>query len=180
VVKSFSFPKSSYGLTFDGTYLWVSAFDSDTSQYRLYKLTTSGQIVNSFYFENDRLFGLAFDGTYLWSVGKKADTNLNMLYKINTSGKIVSSVGISNLPAALGDITFDGTYLWVAIQYSGIIFEQLGTVYKITTSGQILDVFTPPDPNPYGLTFDGTYLWISGRNNHNIYKVKPEMYLWVK
>jgi len=155
VVSSFASPgPDSYGLAFDGTYLWVSDITND----RIYKITTSGSVVSSFASPGPSSAGLAFDGTYLWV----SDYSNDRIYKITTSGSVVSSFA-SPGPNSYG-LAFDGTYLWV----SDITNDR---IYKITTSGSVVSSFASPGPFSYGLAFDGTYLWVSDYSNDRIYKI---------
>ena len=134
-------PKPS-GLAFDGTYLWNADYTDD----KIYKLDTSGYIIDSFDSPGPYPSGLAFDGTYLWN----ADYLDDKIYKLDTSGNIIDSFDSPGI-APMG-LTFDGIYLWNA---------DLGDdkIYKLDTSGNIIDSFDSPLSDPRGLAFDGTYLW---------------------
>ena len=142
------------GLAFDGTYLW----NADHSDDKIYKLDTSGNIIDSFDSPGAGPSGLTFDGTYLWH----ADYLLNKIYKLDTSGNIIDSFDSpGSNPIGLA---FDGTYLWNADNSDD-------KIYKLDTSGNIIDSFDSPGLTPKGLTFDGTYLWNADWSDDKIYKL---------
>ena len=64
IVANFTSPGTApYGLTFDGTNLWLA--DSDTDM--IYKLNpVDGSVIDSFTSPGTDPRGLTFDGTYLW------------------------------------------------------------------------------------------------------------------
>jgi hypothetical protein len=101
------------GLTFDGTYLWNADNDTD----KIYKLDTSGNIVDSFDSPARYSGDLAFDGTYLFVVGNWD----HKIHKLDTSGNIITSF---DTPSAIYGLTFDGTYFW----YSDGVEDK---IYKI-------------------------------------------------
>ncbi|OYD15204.1 hypothetical protein CH333_06290 [candidate division WOR-3 bacterium JGI_Cruoil_03_44_89] len=52
------------GLTYDGTYLWVSDYQTDS----IYKVSTvDGAVQSSFSAPGNYVEGLGWDGTYLWA-----------------------------------------------------------------------------------------------------------------
>jgi hypothetical protein len=59
-----------FGLTTDGTYLYVSTYGEDDL---ILKYTLGGSYVSSFNAPCDHPHGLAYDGTYLWCVDDKTE-----------------------------------------------------------------------------------------------------------
>ena len=123
-------------------YLWHDDFNHNT----IYKLTTTGTVVDSFNSPGYGPHGLTWDGAYLWC----ADNTDDKIYKLTSDGSVADSF---NSPgAAPTGLTWDGTYLWNADAGDD-------KIYKLTTTGAIQDSFDTPGPNPRGLAWDGTYLW---------------------
>ncbi len=116
--------------------------------------------------------GLAFDSDNLWiSYASDASIYQGKILKIDVTGNILTSFdapgklsSVYNTPATAG-LTFDGTYLW-NINYLD------DTLYKITTSGEVVGTFSIPGYSS-GLAWDGNNLWISNTKNNKIYKINP-------
>jgi len=141
-------------LAFDGTYLW----NADSSADKIYKLDTSGNIIDSFDSPGSGPSGLTFDGTYLWN----ADSTTDRIYKLDISGNIIESF---DSPGTYPEgLAFDGTYLWNAD-------ADADKIYKLDISGNIIGSFDSPGSIPRGLTFDGTYLWNADSITDRIYKL---------
>jgi sugar lactone lactonase YvrE len=146
-----------YGLTFGGTYLW----NVDSIDKKIYKLDTSGLIIDFIDLPIALMTGLTFDGTYLWV----ASSNDDKIYKMDTNGNLLSS--FSSPVANPTGLAFDGTYLWNAD------FEA-DKIYKLDTFGNVIDSFDSPGVSfkgSNGLTFDGVYLWVSEFYDKKIYKI---------
>ncbi len=152
VVDSFDAPGiCPEGLTFDGTYLWLS----DWCEEKLYKLDPmTGSVVNSFDTPGSDPHGLAFDGTHLWSVGDYGYPWYEVIYKLDpTTGEVLDFIDSPCYhPAGLA---FDGTHLWVTDSVDEMI-------YKLDpATGEVVHSVDSPFSQPQGLAFDGKYLWLS-------------------
>jgi hypothetical protein len=63
-------------------------------------------------------------------------------------------------------VAWDGQYIWTAILQ--------GIIYKLDpTTGTVLQQFTAPGPQPWGMTFDGEYLWLVDFAEKRISKINP-------
>ncbi len=87
IVNSFSSLASTHrGLTWDGGYLWQSGG-------LMYKLDTSGNIVNQYNWSYIASYGMAFDGDFLWYVDREPN---KMIYQPQViSGSATSSISTS-------------------------------------------------------------------------------------
>ncbi|UCH78859.1 MAG: hypothetical protein JSU81_02610 [Candidatus Coatesbacteria bacterium] len=99
-----SFPRTrTYGLTWDGQYLWTSDAGGNNE---LCRHTTAGSVVSSF--PVPQPFALAcdlgWDGAYLW-----APDSRGYVYRLTTTGTIVASFDPPGMRTS--GCTFDGTYL---------------------------------------------------------------------
>ena len=100
-----SFPHSyTYGLTWDGQYLWTS--DAVSSGNMLRRHTTTGSIVSSFSVPQPIGFAcdLGWDGAYLWCPDSRG-----YIYRLTTTGTVVASFPPPGRRTS--GCTFDGAYL---------------------------------------------------------------------
>ena len=61
-------------------------------------------------------------------------------------------------------IAWDGASLWVS--------DNSGVIFKVDSSGKILDSFRSPDVTPQGLTWDGSNFWVFTTNRSLIYQIR--------
>ncbi len=166
VLNIFYPPYGDRDMAFDGTYLWVSHWQTNS----IYKYDTSNFALVASY---DPPFpghahGLAWDGAYLW-VGEES----GRIYKMTTTGDTVRSIPFnapySYDPRGLG-FSSDG-HLWAGHQGYGRIYE------IDTISGAILNWYNAPGHVPgvnfqQGVDFGGGYLWTTSGGTYNrIYKI---------
>jgi streptogramin lyase len=107
--------------------------------------------------------GIAWDGSYL----RVADRDSENILRINPStGAIVSSFpypeGIN--PGALD---YHDGYLWLVDNTTG------GVIYKLTTSGTVVETITPPTQDVWGIAWDGNYMWITDDQAEYVYQLDP-------
>ncbi len=160
LIESFEIPGNylNGGLTFDGTYLWSLAGKDE-----IYKISTTGGIIDRIDTPGSYPTGLTFDGSYLingntgWGTGK--------IFKLDVSG---NSVFKSPGSDQIHGLTFDGTYLWGADNN----YSQ-PKIYKISVNGNVIDSLNSPGSMTKGLAFDGTYLWLASWDSgyNKIYKL---------
>ena len=159
VVSKFAAPGScSSGMAFDGKYLWVADFKSDS----LYAIDpVNGEVVKAMPSPSYRPYGLAWDGAYLWIVDREEAVILQFDTKTGVSIKTIPSP----LEAPTG-LTWDGSNLWLADNSS---------IHKISTEdGTTIKSFAAPSGNTTDLAFDGTYIWSADRGRNNLYMIYPQ------
>lgn len=62
-------------------------------------------------------------------------------------------------------IAYDGTYLWISV-------ASQAKLYRLTESGDVVDQYSSPGTNPWGLTYgDREYLWHVDRDTQTAYKI---------
>ncbi len=81
-------------------------------------------------------------------------------YGANGTG-VRTSVG--NGPS---DITFDGSYLWVAN-------AQDGSISKIRPRDGVVEDTFSVGTNAFGVAYDGSHVWVAANNDGAIHKVRP-------
>ncbi len=165
VVRMFAPTYGDRDMAFDGTYLWVSHWSTNS----IYKYDTANFSLVASY---DPPFaghahGLAWDGAYLW-VGEES----GRIYKMNTTGDTIRSIPFNAAyPYDPRGIGFAAGHLWVGHQ-------GYGRVYEIdTTDGAILNYYTAPGYVPswnfqQGVDCGGGFLWTTTGGTYNkIYKI---------
>jgi|GEM_PF-3752640 len=152
------------GLTYDGSSLWVSDYQTDL----IYKVSpVDGTVLYSFAGPGEYIEGLAWDGTYLWAADNGGGSSSpDMVYKIDPSnGSTVHSFDPPNNWAH--GITWDGQYLWM----DDFDAKTLDKVDPVT--GQLLMQLNAPGNSSIGLTWDGEYLWSNDFSTDSLYRIDP-------
>jgi len=142
------------GLTWDGTYLWITGLDADY----VYQVKTDGTQVGGFA-SPPNPYGIAWDGEYLWTTSNTAA----FIYQLKDDGTQTGN-GFASLgpnPAGLG---WDGTYLWNADPDADYI-------YQLDTTGTKVGGFASFTTHPHGVVWDGAYLWHSDFDADYIYQL---------
>jgi hypothetical protein len=113
-----------WGLTTDGTYLYVCSLDQQTT---LYKVALDGSVVDS-YKIGVSLLNICFDGTNLWAT----DYQSKKIYKISTSGVVLATISTDNFPYSLA---YQSGYVYVTYPFkdSSVVPANNNTLGKIDT-----------------------------------------------
>ena len=82
-----------------------------------------------------------------------------------TYSQVINVIPSPNQSTFIGDIAFDGEYLWVE-GFNEFFLHQISTV-----DGSIIRSIPTSVERPHGLTFDGNYLWLSDGANKIIQKI---------
>jgi hypothetical protein len=164
-VDNFAVGSSPYGVTFDGTSIWVTNFGSN-SVTRM-RESDGACVVNgtvqpnlsacTFNVESEPI-ALTFDGAYIW-VANYASSSVTMLRAsdgscngvVNAPTAAACSIPVATNPRFL---VSDGANIWVANQAGN-------NVYKIQASNGMLSGIFNVGLMPSGLAFDGTNIWVA-------------------
>ncbi len=157
------------GLTWDGSHLWVTDFQTD----KIYQLDKTGKVLRSIESPAYWPTGLAFDGKYLWNSDIKGqipqgdEYHNGRIYQIDPKDGFVLKTIAAPTPSPIG-LTWDGQYLWCVdnLHRKLIQFDP--------NDGTTIKEYSSPASSPQGITFDGEYLWISDRSTDEIYMVNPK------
>ena len=110
-------------IIYDGTSLWVTAYTAGL----VHKVSTSGTLLATYTLPTGTLpYAICTEGSNIWVTS----ANTNYLTKLNSSGTLISSI---NIGAVQYGVCFDGTYIWTC---------NPTTLYKLSTSGTILNTYT--------------------------------------
>ena len=153
-LRSFRLPDSSsanansWGLAWDGHYLWHSDY---TGTGHIYQLdTVTGAVVTQFTPPRSDILGIAWDGTYLWGVNMGWPGPSTAYQMSVPSGTVLDSFAWQVLyPEGL---LWDGNFFWNVSSYTN-------RVYKVGGDASVFDcraiapsphaILSRPEPNPF-------------------------------
>ncbi len=135
-----------FGIAYDGTYLWVTDFNSPNIK----KFDKQGNPAGEIPIPSDEnCTGMTWDGSNLWVHG----VTTKRIYKLDTSNGEIKESFVSHATQHPAGLAYDGANLWVVDRNEWKIF-------KISTSGNLLGGFNIPVPQgsidfgPRGLAFE--------------------------
>lgn len=174
LVQTFDAPNYSYGLTHDGTNLWVGS----SNGYEIWKLDEDGNVLGSISAATDETRGLGWDGSNLWgyqyvfgsSAGKE-----DMIVKYDESGNPLLTWG-SPFEDYIGGMCYALDHIWISVYYTGS--GNPAYIIKIDpATGEFVDTLAAPGLQPQGLAFDGHSLWCAMDDNdgdpEKIWEIDP-------
>ena len=159
------------GLTWDGSYLWISvtpARSGGPPTGKIYKVSPiDGSIITALDSPGSAPYGIAWDGSYLWNV----DRSSKFIYKIDPiSGVVLFSIQIPDLTGEPLGLAYGDGYLWLIEWYWTWPYR----VFKINPqTGDMISSFPAPDRN-WGIAWDGISLWSSNPRLDLIYRMSPQ------
>ena len=140
----------SYGMTHDGTNLWIVDQPASSSNPSLATELdiNSGNILSTITLADHYMSGIAYDNGDFWVGTYYPDPGV--IYNINNSGTILSQFAPPD--EQTWDICIHGDDLWIVDYYGNMIFktDQIGTVLEQHPCENI---------KPSGIVFDGNFLW---------------------
>src|SRR5215471_5246493 len=154
--KDFGAGNSPILMTFDGTNIWVTNFNSSSvTKLRASDGANLGTFPAGYYPK-----GVAFDGVNIWV------TN----FTANTVTKLRASDGanLGTIPVGFGPegVAFDGTNFWVANSGGN-------SVTKLRASdGANLGTFGVFGTGPSAVAFDGANIWVTSHNDNELTKLR--------
>ena len=150
---------ASYGMTSDGTRIWVTSSTGGTNNHGYVSYCNAIGTVTCTNLQDASFnipWGIASSGKYVYV----ANSGSNTLTKIDaTTQSVMGTVSGSALTAPF-DLTFGGHYLWAD--------NINGNVVKLSADGTILATSSDPRIKGYdegysensAMSFDGTHLWM--------------------
>lgn len=178
VIKTIPSPEYPYGLTFDGTYLWVGT--SYAGGDHIIKIDPNdGAHVDSIpipeVYQFYKVKGLAWDGTHLWVFEDVSGTD--KFFKVDpTSGTVLKTL---NSPENnyIGGMTYFDDHIWYS-QYYASNTSGRDVLIKMDTTGVPVDTIVSVGEQPMGVAYDGQYVWCAedtgfGATRQEIYKYDP-------
>ncbi|HSG67773.1 MAG TPA: hypothetical protein VK994_03640, partial [Bacteroidales bacterium] len=139
----------SYGMTWDGQYLWIIDQPSSSAQPAVAtQLDLSGNIMSTITLPDHYMSGIAYDNGDFWVCTYYPDPGT--IYKINSSGAVLTQ--FQSPGEQPWDICVENGDLWVADYYDY-------NLYKIDMSGSLIESHPAENIKPSGIVFDDNYLW---------------------
>ncbi|MBL1213042.1 MAG: choice-of-anchor D domain-containing protein [Ignavibacteriae bacterium] len=174
LVDVFPVPNYSYGLTHDGTNLWVGT----SSGGLIHKIDDSGNVISSFSAATDETRGLGWDGTDLWGynyIFGSASGKEDLMVKYNSSGITLDTL-LSPYEDYIGGMTYADGYLYITVYYTGSGNDTY--IIKIDpTTNAFVDSIVTPGLQPQGLAYDGSSLYLAMDDNdgdpEKIWEIDP-------
>lgn len=140
----------SFGMTYDGEFLWIIDQPSGSSNPALAnKLSATGTILETFPLPDHYMSGIAWDNGNYWVCTYYPDPG--KVYKVTPQGTILSQfVPPNNQP---WDACLQDEFLWIADYYAN-------SISKIdTATGSVIETHLCENQRPAGIVYDGQYLW---------------------
>ncbi len=156
--------EDAYGMTYKSPNLvTVNQPSSSSNPSTALEFNMSGTTVSNLTLPDHYMSGIAWDNGNWWVCTYYPDPGV--VYHLNSSGGIISQfTPPANQP---WDICLQGSDLWIADYYGNALF-------KVTTTGTLIESHPTANVNPAGIVFDGTYLWYCDGplgGNSTLYKV---------
>ena len=145
----------SFGMTYDGTNLWITDHVSPSSNpaTAIELDINSGTILSQFDLPAHYMSGIAYDNGNYWVATYYPD-NPSVIYQVDNTGTVLQQFNFE-LPGTTEqpwDLSVHGSDLWIADYYDN-------TLHKVDTSGTILETYASEGTNPAGVVWDGQNMW---------------------
>ena len=178
VIKTIPSPEFPYGLTFDGTHLWVGT--SYAGGDHIIKIDPNdGAHVDSIpipeAYQFYKVKGLAWDGTNLWVFEDVSGTD--KFFKVDPTTGAVLKIINSPVNDYIGGMTWVDNHIWFSSYYSSNSTYN-NTLIKMDTTGAYVNHIISQGEQPMGVAYDGQYIWCAedtgfGATRQEIYKYDP-------
>lgn len=152
----------SYGMTFDGTNLWIIDRESSSTSYAL-ELSLDGTILSQIDLADTYMSGIASKPDGFWVSTYYPDPGV--ISEIDFDGNILSQ--FAPPMDQTWDLCLQDDHMWI-VDYNG------NMLFKTDLTGNVIESHPCENQRPSGIVYDGTYLWyVDGPlgGNSTLYKV---------
>ncbi|HEX2788208.1 MAG TPA: choice-of-anchor D domain-containing protein [Ignavibacteria bacterium] len=174
LVASYPFPASTpynamWGLTLKDDTLFVGSGNAQ----KIWKISKTGQFLDSFSVPFTYNQGLAWDGTGFW-IASNVFSNGARLYKVNRFGVRMDSIYLPSHSQGIGGLYKEGNGLWYASYYPDFPTYPFTKAYKVDiTTKQIVDSIPLRGKQVHSITMKGdTIIYVTDNfqaDNERIY-----------
>ncbi len=138
-----------YGMTWDGTSLWIiNQVSPPSAPAEATEIDLSGNILSTFQLPDHYMSGIAYDNGNYWVSTYYPDPGT--VYEITGTGSVLSQ--FTPPQDQVWDVCMHGNDLWLADYNANML-------YKTDQSGNVLESHPSENIKPSGIVYDGTYLW---------------------
>ena len=164
IKNTYSIPESASGLAWDGSFLYCGIYGSNGDHvYQIDPLDGSYSLLCSG--PQEDAYGLTFDGTYLWTTDHPGSSSEPAVaLQFDMSGSLISQFDLPD--HYMSGIVYDTGDFWVSTYY-----DPDGWIYRVDSTGSILQDFTAPDDQPWDVCVQNEYLWMVDYWADTIYKL---------
>ncbi|TET26648.1 MAG: hypothetical protein E3J76_00095 [Candidatus Aminicenantes bacterium] len=146
-----------FGLAFDGQDLWL-ADGSD----RIFKMDQEGDVLCQFTVPTDYPGGLTWENDKLWLSEYEHMYGISQLFGIDpyascSAGFAVITDTFDTPEGGSTGLAWDGEYLLVVIKNP---YSEAHKLYKIKTSGEVIQSYDIPVKFPKDIAWDGEAVWL--------------------
>lgn len=159
LLKEFEAPAGyPFGLAFDGQDLWL-ADGSD----RIFKMDQEGDVLCQFTVPTDYPGGLTWENDKLWLSEHEHMSGISQLFGIDPSASCSAGFAVItdtfDTPEGGGKgLAWDGEYLLVVVKND--LYPEAHELYKIKTSGEVIQSYDIPVKSPHDIAWDGEAVWM--------------------
>lgn len=154
----FTSPESTFGMTWDGTHLWITHPQSLSNPSRATKMDLQGNIVDNFNLPARMMSGIAYDNGDFWAA--RYESPFHKIYNLQLQdGEYVAVDSFPTPSSQPWEIARQGDdILWVTDYYTSVI-------HKMDLEGNLITTYPAALYRTSGVVFDGQYLWYLARSS---------------
>ncbi|MGH1362397.1 MAG: choice-of-anchor D domain-containing protein [Calditrichia bacterium] len=164
VIKTVPAPNYPYGITYDGSHLWVGT--SSTNSNKIWKLNPSdGSVAGTIDVPYQPASGsytvkaLAYDGDDLWVfMDLPSAEHPDKFYRMNPATGDVTKTINSPENNYIGGMTFHDNHIFYTQYYASNVIGR-DVIIKMDTTGVTRDTIITQGEQPMGIDFNGQFFW---------------------
>jgi len=167
VLSVFTIPGKASGLAWDGQYIYSGLYSAPGDDNLIYKIDPQdGSYTLQCDGPMEKAYGLTYNTSSgnFWTTDHPSANQPGVAIEFEPDGDYVSDF---DLPETyFSGIAYDNGNYWTTCYY-----DPDGEVYKLSSTGSILEQFAAPGAQPWDICKQGNYLWIADYNDNKLYKI---------
>ena len=153
----FDAPASTFGLTWDGSNLWVTHSNGLSNPSRANKLDMQGNVIDFFNLPARMMSGIAYDNGDFWAA--RYESPHHKIYHLQMQDE--QYVAVDSFPSPTSqpwELARQGEFLWLA-EYNR------SEIHKMDLQGNLITTYPASLQRTSGVVYDGQYLWYLSRSS---------------